>query len=250
MSGDTYMPLDSVQMEPTHRWIRVKYDGQMIADSKSVMMLREAGSLPVYFFPKTDIRSEMLQQSSETSSTIFYDVQGASRSSQRAAYAYKAQAGVKGDLTNYVAFRWHEMDQWFEEEEEVFVHPRDPYKRIDAIPSSRHVQVRINGAIVADTHRPTLLFETRLPTRYYLPAEDVDMSYLSATATSSRCPYKGIASYWSATVADVTLTDVVWAYPDPIAECPKIKDLMCFFNEKVDIFVDGELQERPQTPWS
>jgi uncharacterized protein (DUF427 family) len=116
--------------------------------------------------------------------------------------------------------------------------------------STRYVRVEIAGETVADTQRPFLLFETGLPTRYYIPREDVRMDLLEPTDQTSRCPYKGIARYWSARVGDKTLKNAVWCYPDPIPENPKIKDLLCFFNERVDLYVDGELQERPLTPWS
>ncbi len=138
----------------------------------------------------------------------------------------------------------------YEEEEEVFVHARDPYKRVDAIASSRHVEVSVGGVTVADSRRPILLFETMLPTRYYLPREDVRMDVLQSSDTKTRCPYKGIASYWSARVGDRLVLDIVWSYPDPIKENPKIKELMCFFNERVDLTVDGELRPRPRTKWS
>jgi uncharacterized protein (DUF427 family) len=110
--------------------------------------------------------------------------------------------------------------------------------------------VELDGTIVAETHRPFLLFETGLPTRYYIPKEDVRMHLLEPTATVSRCPYKGIASYWSVRLAERVFQDLVWSYPDPISECPKVKGLLCFFNERVDLHVDGELQPKPRTRWS
>lgn len=114
------------------------------------------------------------------------------------------------------------MDHWYEEEEEeVFVHPRDPYKRVDAILSSRHVRVVVNGVTVAETRRPTLLFETGLPTRYYIPPEDVRMELLEPAHSVTRCPYKGIASYWSVKVGEHVFRNLVWSYQDPIPECPK-----------------------------
>jgi uncharacterized protein (DUF427 family) len=118
------------------------------------------------------------------------------------------------------------------------------------MPSSRHVRVEIDGTVVAESKRPSLLFETSLPVRYYLPKEDVDMSYLEPTDTRSRCPYKGIARYWSVRVGNNAHEDIAWSYPEPIPENPKIKGLVCFFNERVDIYVDGRLEERPFSPWS
>ena len=142
------------------------------------------------------------------------------------------------------------MDAWYEEDDEVYVHPRDPYKRIDVLHSSRHVRVVIAGETVAETRRPCLLFETGLPTRYYVPREDVRMDLLEPTELTTRCPYKGMASYWSVRVGDYVAENGVWSYSDPIPECAKIKDRLCFYNERVDLYVDGELQSRPQTMWS
>jgi uncharacterized protein (DUF427 family) len=140
------------------------------------------------------------------------------------------------------------MDAWFEEEEQVFEHPRDPYHRVDVIQSSREVRVEIGGKVVAESRRPRLLFETNLPTRYYLPVEDVRMDLLEPTDTTSVCPYKGTASYWRMQAGG---RDVAWSYQDPISECPKIRGLIAFFNERVDaLSVDGELQEKPKTTWS
>ena len=130
------------------------------------------------------------------------------------------------------------------------MHARDPHKRVDVLVSSRHVQVGIGGEIVADTRRPYLLFETWLPTRYYLPRDDVRMDLLEPSGLTTRCPYKGLATYWSVRVGEATERNVVWSYAEPIPECPKINGLLCFFNERVDLTVDGVLQPRPQTPWS
>jgi uncharacterized protein (DUF427 family) len=142
------------------------------------------------------------------------------------------------------------MDAWYEEDEQVFEHPRDPYHRVDVLQSSRQVRVEIGGQVVAESRHPRLLFETNLPTRYYLPVEDVRMDLLEATQTSTVCPYKGTASYWRLR-GDPPARDVAWSYLDPIPEIPKIRGLIAFFNERVDaLYVDDELQDKPKTPWS
>jgi uncharacterized protein (DUF427 family) len=132
----------------------------------------------------------------------------------------------------------------------VVVHPRIPTHRVDAIPSERHVVVEVAGQVVADSRRPTAVFETSLPVRWYLPAEDVRMDLLEPSDTVTSCPYKGTARYWSVRAGGELHDDLVWSYPDPIPEQPKIKDLLAFFDERVDITIDGERQERPTTPWS
>ena len=142
------------------------------------------------------------------------------------------------------------MDGWFEEDEEVFVHPHDPYKRIDILHSSRHVEVEVNGVKVADTHRPTLLFETGLPTRYYIPKLDLRMDLLTPIEHTTGCAYKGFARYWSLEAGDETFENLAWSYRTPLPECTKIAGLVAFYNEKVDLIVDGERLARPKTPFS
>lgn len=249
---DSYMPDHRVETEPSPRWVRVELNGEFVADSKRVLLLREVGSTPKYYFPQDDVRMDWLEPVSNGTDdgTVHYNVNVGDRTAKKAAWRYADPSGKYAPLKNYIAFAWHKMDHWYEEAEEVFVHPRDPYKRVDTLPSSRHVQVVINGETVADTHRPYLLFETGLPTRYYIPREDVRMDWLEPAQSTTRCPYKGLASYWSVRVGDEVFHNIVWSYPDPIPECPKIEGLLCFYNEKVDLYVDGELQPRPKTPWS
>ncbi len=133
---------------------------------------------------------------------------------------------------------------------EVFVHPRSPYSRTDVLPSTRHVQVFVDGTRVANSHSPTLLFETGLPTRYYLPPSDVRLDLLRPTATHTGCPYKGIADYWSVVIDDVEHVDLAWTYPTPLPEAAGVAGMVCFYDEKVDIDVDGVRQPRPQSPFS
>ena len=133
-----------------------------------------------------------------------------------------------------MTFEWSKMDAWFEEDDEVYVHARDPYKRVDVLHSSRHVSVVVAGELVAETRRPSLLFETGLPTRYYLPKADVRMERLIPNAKETRCPYKGLASYYSVRTGAAIVPDIAWCYRHPIPECSKIENLVCFFNERVD----------------
>lgn len=247
-----YMLDHPIEVEPSPRWVRVKFGGEFVADSRHALLLIEygRGRLPAYYFPREDVRMDLLEPATHNHEILYWTVRAGDQVAENAAWSYLDPAPERADLKGYVTFKWHKMDAWYEEEEEVFVHARDPYKRVDVMPSSRHMRVVINGETVADTHRPRLLFETRLPARYYIPREDVRMDLLTPTTTTSRCPYKGLASYWSVKAGDTVVEDVVWSYPDPIPECPKIKELLCFFNEKVDIYIDGELQPRPQTPWS
>ena len=250
---DAYMPDHRVEIEPTARWVRVKFGGEFVADSKRVLLVRERGKLPLYYFPKEDVCTDWLElatNAADEEGKVYWNVKVGDRVAQKGTWSYPDPPTKYAVLKNHLTFVWHKMDNWYEEEEEVFVHPRDPYKRVDTMPSSRHVRVVINGETIADTHRLTLLFETGLPTRYYIPPEDVQMQLLEPAQSTTRCPYKGIASYWSVKVGDQVFRNLVWSYQNPIPECPKIKGLLSFFNEKVDLYVDDELQPRPKTPWS
>lgn len=179
------------------------------------------------------------------------DGSGGDRAAEHAAWSYPSPPPHRLPLRGYVAFEWSKMDAWFEEDDEVYVHARDPYKRVDVLHSSRHVRVVVAGALVAETRRPSLVFETGLPTRYYVPKADVRMDLLVPTETETRCPYKGVATYYSVRVGMAVVPDVAWYYRHPIPECSKIENLVCFYNERVDaLYVDGELQPRPQTRWS
>jgi uncharacterized protein (DUF427 family) len=162
------------------------------------------------------------------------------------AAAISSGLGIDG----YSRIDWNGVDAWFEEDEQVFKHPRDPYHRVDVLHSSRHVVVRVGGEIVADSIRPRLLFETNFPTRYYLPMLDVRMDRLTSTETSSVCPYKGAAQYWSVSAGGHTHADLAWGYADPVPEAAKIAGLVCFYNEKVDIEVDGVPETRPVTQFA
>src|SRR6266536_1736171 len=180
----------------------------------------------------------------------YWTIKVGDREVANATWAYLDPLPERTDIKGYMAFYWDRVDSWWEEDDEVFVHPRDPYHRVDVLNSSRHVRVEIDGQTVADTRRPRLLFETNLPTRYYIPMADVRLDLLRPSDTVTSCPYKGQARYWAFQSGDKRLEDAAWSYPFPIPECPKIENLVAFFNERVDLYVDDELQPRPKTPWS
>jgi uncharacterized protein (DUF427 family) len=161
-------------------------------------------------------------------------------------------AFMPGDalFDGYAILDFQAFDEWREEDELLVAHARDPFKTVDTRRSSRRVVVEIAGITIADSTRSTMLFETYLPTRYYLPREDVRMELLHPTETTTACAYKGIASYWSATVDATVVQDVAWSFPHPHNYAEAVKDMLSFFNERVDIAVDGERLERPHTPWS
>jgi uncharacterized protein (DUF427 family) len=246
---------DEFRLEPTARRVRVMFGGVTVADSRAAMLLLEKKRLAVYYFPVADVWLDLVVSTTYRHAhpgkgeASFYSIKVGDRVAEKAAWRYLVPE--RSELKEYVAFYWDKMDAWFEEDDEVFVHPRDPYHRVDVLHSSRHVKVVVGGVVVAETNRPSLLFETGLPTRYYIPKLDTRLDLLTPTSSSTRCPYKGKASYWSVNVEGKEFKDIVWSYPAPIPECPKIENLLCFYDEKVDaVYVDGVLQARPVTPWS
>jgi len=249
--------LPDVRLEPTSRRIRATVGDETVADTTAAYVLFERDHLPVYYLPRTALCEQFLVESDHHTvcprkgTASYFHLKVGDRLIENAVWYYPEPLEHLPELADLVALYWDKVDHWYEEDEEVFKHARDPYHRVDALRSSRHVQVVVNGEIVADTTRPTLLFETTLPTRYYIPKDDVRTDLLTPTSMASVCPYKGTASYWSLTVGDRTIADAVWSYPHPIAQCPGVEGLLCFFDERVDeIIVDGVKQPRPTTPWS
>jgi uncharacterized protein (DUF427 family) len=249
-------PNHVVKVEASPRWVRVLFNGTTIADSKRVQLLHESKHLPVYYFPREDVRMDLLEATDHHThcpykgDASYWTIRVGERAAENAVWSYPTPLPMGEPIKEHLAFYWDRVDAWYEEAEQIFAHARDPYHRVDVVESTRHVRVEINGQTVADTHRPRLLFETSLPTRYYLPPQDVRMDLLAQTDKHTRCPYKGEASYWTANVGGTALQDIAWGYPTPIAECPRIQGYVCFFNEKVDTYVDGERQARPVTKWS
>ncbi len=246
-----------VRLEPNHRRLRVFVDGVVIADTVRSIYLFEVDHLPVYYFPKADVRFDLLEHTDHTShcprkgDAEYWSIVVGERRIENAVWSYPVPLQGTPDLSGFIAFYWNKVDNWFEEDEEVYVHARDPYKRIDALRSSRHVEVRINGITVADTTRPVLLFETGLPTRYYIPKIDVRLDLLRPSERITACPYKGTARYFTVETPDGGVAENnVWVYPAPIPQIPTIENHLSFFNEHVDVLVDGELQPRPTTTWS
>ena len=245
-----------VAIEPSPKRIRVFFANEVIADSSRVQVLHETNLLPVYYFPTADVQMGRLVALERTTTcphkgrARYWTVKVGSCQAENAVWGYPEQIAGCPDISNLVAFDWNKMDAWYEEDEEVFVHPRSPYHHLDVLESSRHVEVKFDGVTVADSRRPLLLFETGLPVRYYLPKLDVRTEFLRPSDNTTRCPYKGRASYWSVEVNGTLHRDAVWYYPTTIPENPRIAERLCFFNEKVDLYVDGELQARPRTKWS
>jgi uncharacterized protein (DUF427 family) len=253
-TADTTKTLGRIRIEQGAKRVRVYLGGELVADTMRPLLVWEVPYYPAYYFPLDDVRAELLEpdggsaHSPSRGDATTYTVRAGGREAPGAALRYE-NSPIE-ELRELVRFDWDAMDAWFEEDEEVFTHPRNPYTRVDILPSSRHVRVEVNGQTIAESASPRLLFETGLPVRYYLPKTHVRMDLLTHTDTVSHCPYKGEAEWWSVRAGDKVHEDLAWSYRMPLPESQKIAGLVAFYNEKVDIYVDGVLQERPHTKFS
>ena len=235
-----------VRVEHGAKRIRAYLGGELVADTTEPLLVWEKPSYPAYYFPAVDVRTELLSpddgiaHSPSRGDGHLFTVRAGGKEAAGAALRYE-QSPFE-ELRDAIRLDWHAMDAWFEEDEEVFTHPRDPYTRVDIVPSSRHVRIEVDGVTIAETEKPTLLFETGLRTRIYVPKTHVRMDLLTPTESISYCPYKGEAEYWSLRVGDEVRPDVAWSYRTPLPESQKIAGLISFYPEKVDLYVDGVLE--------
>jgi uncharacterized protein (DUF427 family) len=243
-----------VRIERGAKRVRAYLRGELVADTTRPLLVWEAPYYPTYYFPETDVRADLLRAEEEFAHSPSrgegrsFTVAAGGGEAPRAALRY--QESPLEELRDAIRLEWGAMDAWFEEDEQVFTHPRDPYTRVDILPSSRQVRVEVDGVTIAESTKPSLLFETGLPARYYLPRTHVRMDVLEATDTVSHCPYKGQAEYWLVRAGDTVHADLGWSYRTPLPESQKIAGLIAFYNEKVDLHVDGVLQERPSTKFA
>jgi uncharacterized protein (DUF427 family) len=243
----------AVRVERGAKRVRAYLAGRLVADTKRPFLVWEIPYYPAYYLPLADVVAELeptgkTEHSPSRGDAQVFDVRVPGAVADSAAKRYPDSP--LASLRDLVRFDWAAMSEWLEEDEPVYTHPRDPYKRVDILASSQHVRVEVDGVTVADSVRPHILFETGLPPRYYLPLPDVRTELLTASDTRSHCPYKGTAGYWSVDAGQGVRADLVWIYRSPLPESQKIAGLACFYNEKVDLYVDGELQDRPRSPFS
>jgi uncharacterized protein (DUF427 family) len=240
----------TVRVEPSAKRVRAYLAGRLVADTRHPSLVWEVPYYPAYYFPVGDVTAELVatgkaEHSPSRGDGMLYDVRVDGAVAGGAARRYPDSPLPA--LRELVRFEWAAMDEWLEEDEPVYTHPRDPYHRVDILASSRHVRVAADGVTLADSARPVILFETGLPPRYYLPLSDIRTDLLTPSATQTHCPYKGTATYWSVDTGHGTHRDLLWAYRAPLPESQKIAGLACFYDEKTDVYLDGELQERPRT---
>lgn len=236
-------------VEPVPRRVRAFLGDQVVFDTTRALYVWERPQYPQYYIPLDDVRSDMLSSDGQTSETgrgtVELHTVGRGEAAKRRA-AFVVRQSTVDALNGTVSFRWDAMDAWFEEDERVFVHPRNPYVRVDAIRSRRTVRVELEGVVLAESPAPVMLFETGLPTRYYLDRTAVHFEHLVATDTVTSCPYKGTTSrYWSAHIGTKIVTDVAWAYDFPTMQVSSIATMIAFYNEKVDLYIDGQKVHRP-----
>ncbi len=249
---DTGESADGVpRMVPGHKRIRAIVDGRVVVDSRAFMFVWEIPYWPTWFFRLEDLDGELRESAgvprhrSDLEGARRYDFHAAGKVLAGAAKRYPDSPSE--ELRGLVTIDFTAVDRWFEEDVEVFVHPRSPFTRVDALASSRHVVVRIEGLVLADSHKPTMLFETGAPSRHYLPMTDVNLDLLEPSPTRSSCPYKGDATYWSVSINGRVEHDIAWSYRTPMPEAAPIAGLVCFYDEKLDVDVDGVRQPRVES---
>jgi uncharacterized protein (DUF427 family) len=252
--------LDELRYEPTAKRVRASLGGEPVADTTAALLVWEPRRIvPGYAVPTAALLAQLVPAGAASGSeggrplldpgvpftehscdgTAFDVIAGEETG---AAAAFRPD---DPDLAEYVILDFTTFD-WREEDEPIVAHPHDPFSRIDSLRSHRHVLVEFDGRVLAESTRPVLLFETKLPVRFYLPRNDVKVP-LGLSNTATFCAYKGRASYYS--VPDGP-ADVAWAYHQPLHDAEPVRDLVCFFDERVDVTVDGERRQRPVTPWS
>jgi uncharacterized protein (DUF427 family) len=220
------MAAERGRIEPVPRRVRGFLGAELVFDTTSARYVWEVPYYPQYYIPLSDVRADVLRD--HPAAKVFDE----------------------GAFAGLVRFRWDTLD-WFEEDEPIYGHPRNPYARVDALRSHRHITVALGGVELADTHCPVLVFETGLPTRYYIDRTDVAFEHLEPSATQTLCPYKGVTSgYWSVRVGDSLTADLAWTYETPLPAVAPIANMVAFYNEKVDITVDGVQLDRPNTHFS
>jgi uncharacterized protein (DUF427 family) len=264
--------LPELRIHPIGKWIRAESEGTVLVDTRRAMVVWEPRRVvPSYAVPDADIAGVLVpyQGAAGQEHAVRIGAGGPPVLDPRTPFTVHSCPGTPlsirtasgelagaafrpedPDLEGYVVLDWSAFSRWYEEEQPVLGHPHDPFDRIDCLPSTRHIVVSVGGHVLADSHAPTLLFETPLPVRFYLPREDVRMAMLRASDTRTVCAYKGVASYWTAEVDGAVHRDIAWTYERPLHDALPVGGLIAFLTERLDLEVDGVAIERPVTPWS
>jgi uncharacterized protein (DUF427 family) len=263
-------PLDELRYEPTEKRVRAVLGGTTVADTTRALLVWEPRRIvPSYAVPLADVRAELVPAPPAPDALVAEatiadrPVLAVGGFAVHTTPGERLELGVEGhpdraaalrpadaDLRDHVVLEFGAFDAWYEEDEPIVGHPRDPFHRIDIRRGSRHVRIELDGELLAESTRPTLLFETNLPPRFYLPPDDVRDDLLRRSAKRTVCAYKGEASYRSVELGGRLVDDLAWSYDEPLRDAAPIAGLLAFFDEHVDVVVDGERRARPRTPWS
>lgn len=263
--------LPELRYQPTRKRVRVRLDGDVVADTRRALLVWEPRRVvPAYAVPEADMTAA-LEPATAPSEAAEHAVEldelrgvldpstgfGAHSTSGRPLTVVHGSRRVEGaafrpadpDLDGYVVLDFDAFE-WWEEDEPIVGHPRDPLSRIDVLASSRQVRLDHAGVLLAESRRPRLLFESGFPmARYYLPRNDVRVEMLPSERTTT-CAYKGHATHYTVVAGGEELPGIAWSYEDPLPDAVRVRGLICFYQERLDLTVDGELQPRPRTPWS
>ncbi|GAA2141596.1 DUF427 domain-containing protein [Nocardioides koreensis] len=267
--------LPELRVHPVEKWVRATAGDAVVVSSRAARLVWEPRRVvAAYAVPREDVAGELVPHATPTETAgqehpFSLDEGGPPVLDPRTPFSAHSCPGapltirtpdgdlpgaafapVDPDLAGYVVLDWKAFTQWYEEDEPVMGHPRDPFDRIDCLRSSRRVAISAEDAVLADSTRSTWLFETPLLVRYYIPREDVAMELLEPSSLHTVCAYKGRASYWSARVGDRVLSNIAWTYEQALHDAVPVQDMVAFFTERLDLTVDGVARPRPVTPWS
>jgi uncharacterized protein (DUF427 family) len=243
--------VETGHVEPVPRRVRAFLAGRPVLDTTRGLYVWEWPKYPQFHIPVDDVEPGVLVDEGVEDER---PLGPGRRHALRVGDVERPGAGWvhdDGAIAGTVRLLWDALDAWYEEDEPVFVHPRDPYSRVDALRSSRRVRIERDGVVLAESDATVMVFETGLPTRYYFDRSAVAFEHMEPSDTVTACPYKGVTSgYWSARIGDRLVPDLAWAYDFPTRQLLPIAGLVAFYNERVDVLVDGERLERPVTPFS
>src|SRR5258706_1624102 len=238
-------PAPRILFEPHPRRFRAELDGRTLLDTVGARLLHESNILPRLYVPLDDFDASLLERTDHTTHCPFkgdasyWSVRVGDRVAENAIWAYEDPLPEASWLAGYASMYWDAADAWYEEDDQVFGHLRDPYHRVDVRRSSRHAVARADGEVLAETDAPVLVFETDFPVRVYFPPEDVRAELLTPTERTTICPYKGTATYWSVTANGETIADAVWTYADPFEDVRPISGLQSFLADGIVVELQG-----------
>jgi uncharacterized protein (DUF427 family) len=253
---NTEVPRDGLlYFEPSPRRLRGMFAGETVVDSRRVRIMHERGHLPRAYFPRADVRTELLLPTDHRThapgkgEAVYWSLRVGDRVAENAAWSYPDPPAGAPPLGEYLALFVRALDAWLEEDEPMLGHVRDPYHRVDVVNTSRQVRVALGRTVLADSGRTRVIFETGLPPRWYFPSADVTAE-LVPSELRTVCAYKGEAEYHSVRLGDELYENLAWTYTRPRHDAAGVAGYVAFFNERVDVTVDGEPDTHQRTPWS